>query len=276
MAAAMFGLSATAHATGYSEGPIVTGQYVDTSSNTGLNGASGTCAYVGGVGTCASYTELNDLSSSAHVGQTISPTPANPSPSDNGPTNIGALTIGSNIITGAVIPYGPVVNANTHELQYQDNDYLTFTVPTGASLSNIDLVADGSAINPGDLAFIGIASGANVYVSLPSSAGLLGYTLLSSSQIGSDILPAIGAANPAGFDSTAPGSPFAGATTFQGALPSGTYSLWLVDGDSPFFYKLNLQLSSAPEPASWMMMIAGFGMVGGTMRGRRNAGLRFG
>lgn len=256
-----------AHAVDYSEGPVVTGQYTDTTSMPGFTGTSGTCAYVGGVGTCTSTVEAHDLSSSAHVGQTISPTPANPSPSDNGPTNIGTLAVGSNYISGASLPYGAVANQQTQELQYQDSDYVTFTVPDGATLTRLDLL-DGSSIEAGDSAFIGLANGANVYVNLPSSKGLLGYTLLKTNQIGSDILPAIGGANPPGFDSTMPGSPFAGATTFKGALSSGTYTLWLLDGDNDFTYKLNLQVSNAPEPASWMMMIGGFGAVGGTLRRR--------
>lgn len=274
-AATLIGLGAAAQATDYNEGAVLTGTYLDTTSKPAFSGTSGTCAFVSGVGTCTYSTEANDLSSSAHVGQTVSPTPANPSPHDNGTTNIGALTVGSNTITGASLPYGAIANAMTNERQYQDSDYVTFTVPTGDVLSSIYLMANGSSINAGDQAFIGLASGANVYVNLPSSAGLLGYTLLNSSQIGStNILPLIGAANPAGFDSTAVDangnpSPFAGATRFTGPLQAGTYTLWLLDGDNDFHYNLNLGVSQAPEPASWLMMIAGFGLVGGAMRRQR-------
>jgi len=42
-------------------------------------------------------------------------------------------------------------------------------------------------------------------------------------------------------------------------------------------FKFEGTLSSAPEPASWAMMIAGFGIVGGAMRSsRRNAAVNFG
>jgi hypothetical protein len=33
--------------------------------------------------------------------------------------------------------------------------------------------------------------------------------------------------------------------------------------------------SAAPEPASWALMLGGFGLVGGAMRGRRKAAVSF-
>lgn len=49
------------------------------------------------------------------------------------------------------------------------------------------------------------------------------------------------------------------------SLYSGIYTLTVAPAASP---------SPAPEPASWAMMIGGFGVVGATMR-RRKAALRF-
>lgn len=227
-------LSATAHATDYNEGPVVGGP--DTPH------------------------ETNDLSSVAST-----------------PTYIGALTLGSNYITGATIPYGPVLDPMTGARQNQDNDYVTFTVPTGDKLTDIFLDAppvtnplppspDGTVIQPGDLFFVGIADGSSVNVTPPSSAGLLGYTLVSSSMIGSDILDDLGMSAPPGFS----GPPFTGATTFTGALSAGTYSLWLLDGDNPVYYKLALNVAAVPEPTSWMMMLAGFAAIG--VARRRRAG----
>jgi hypothetical protein len=34
--------------------------------------------------------------------------------------------------------------------------------------------------------------------------------------------------------------------------------------------------SSAPEPASWALMVGGFGLIGGAMRSRRKASIRLG
>ncbi|TFU03887.1 PEP-CTERM sorting domain-containing protein [Polymorphobacter arshaanensis] len=41
------------------------------------------------------------------------------------------------------------------------------------------------------------------------------------------------------------------------------------DGSDPVGYRIALQ--SVPEPASWAMMITGFGMIGGSLRTRRRA-----
>ena len=230
--------------------------------------------YSGAVGRClAVATALACLPAAAHAtsyneGPVLNPTTAPYEANDlssigSSPTNIGSLTLGSNFITGETIPYGPVANVMTGELTYQDNDYVTFTVPTGDVLSQLRLAA-GSSIVAGDRFFIGLASGSSVNVMPPSSSGLLGFTLATSDMINSDILPAIGMASPPGFT----GPPFSGATTFSGALPSGTYSLWLLDGDRPVSYNLDLQVSAAPEPSTWMMLLAGVGAMGLALRRR--------
>lgn len=227
-------IGSAAHATNYSEGPIV--------GNSGHPD------------TDTPY-EVHDLSSMS-----------------SSPTNIGVLTMGANFITGATIPYGSVSNPMTGERSHQDNDYVTFTVPEGDLLSSLHLVApdgstisnDGTTILSGDRFFMGIASGASVNVTPPSSAGLLGYTLLTSGQIGSDILPALGASDPPGFS----GPPFSGATTFTGPLGAGTYTIWMLDGDKPVHYRLDLQVSPAPEPDVWALMLLGTAGAGLALRRR--------
>lgn len=55
-----------------------------------------------------------------------------------------------------------------------------------------------------------------------------------------------------------------GTFTLTTALASGRrYSLQVVDA------------SAVPEPASWLMMIGGFGMIGGAMRARRRVTVRY-
>lgn len=74
------------------------------------------------------------------------------------------------------------------------------------------------------------------------------------------------------FDSPAGNLAFAGAQLFSGTVdaPSfvvGTYSL--VDyytGGGSFTLTIGDVVTAVPEPASWAMMIAGFGLVGGALR----------
>lgn len=191
------------------------------------------------------------------------------------PTVLGALTPGSNLITGAIATYGSTTYPDgtpvgpNGELTHQDNDYVTFTVPAGYVLSQF-LLGNGTTIMTSpriDRVFLGLAVGSNVVVdpSFTSAAGLLGFTLVSEAQLGTDILPAIGASAPAMF------YPVPGATTFTGPLSAGTYTLWLTDGDEAASYSFNAVVTAAavPEPATWAMMIAGFGAIGVAMRGRR-------
>ncbi len=100
--------------------------------------------------------------------------------------------------------------------------------------------------------------------SFTSATGLYGWTLVNQSQIGSNILPQIGAA-------TAPGFPVPGATGFTGALAAGTYTLWLVDGDETATYSFNADVSAVPEPATWATMIVGLGIAGFALRRRPQA-----
>lgn len=180
------------------------------------------------------------------------------------PTKIGNLTPGSNLIVGATIPSGPIVNPITGQHAVEDDDYVSFTIPAGHVLSQLFL-GSGSVFQPGDRMFFGIAQGAQVNVdpNFSSAAGLLGWTLVGSSMVGSDVLPALGLSAPANFP------PIGGATRFTGALGAGTYTLWLVDGDQPASYSLNLVVAAVPDSATWMMMLTGFAAVGHVLRRRR-------
>ena len=142
---------------------------------------------------------------------------------------------------------------------------MTFTVPTGYVLSKAYLDGD-SIVQSTDRFFLGIAQGSTVSVdpSFSSAAGLLGWTLVSQSQLGTDILSAIGSANPSNFPSVP------GATGFTGPLGAGAYTLWLYDGDSRANYNFDLVVAPAPEPAAWVMMTLGLGLTGAGLRRRRN------
>lgn len=93
-----------------------------------------------------------------------------------------------------------------------DVDYFTFTVPSGAVLSQIildDYQSTDSA------AFVGIVEG-NMFNTNAGSTGasdLLGGTLYGPGNRGNDILAAMGTLN--------------GSEGFTGSLPAGNYSIWL-------------------------------------------------
>ena len=68
------------------------------------------------------------------------------------------------------------------------------------------------------------------------------------------------------------------------AVQSGTAVFNLNAGDSYGFYVYStdsccgpaqISFSAAPEPASWAMMLGGFGLVGGALRNRRKVAIRF-
>jgi hypothetical protein len=180
----------------------------------------------------------------------------NPDPASSTPL---ALPKGDNIVSGTTGDF--------------DNDYFSFTIAHGQELTGID-VLDGAP--PADRTFIGITSGTSAPPissftdssgNFVTATGLLGWSLFNADQIGHDILPDLGASSPANFP------PFPGATGFSGPLGAGTYSMWVLDGDGPAGtpYSLNFAVASVPEPASWALMIGGFGFAGSILRRRRRS-----
>lgn len=191
------------------------------------------------------------------------------------PTLLGELTPGSNLITGVINTFGDRVGAHG-ERAHQDMDYVTFIVPAGYALTNFVVSSSTSILTadpavPGsrdDLLFLGLAAGdqVNVSQSFDSAAGLLGWALVSQAQLGDDILSVIGSPILPNGTPRYANFPVPGATTFSGSLGAGTYSLWLYDGDEHANYSFNLVTTAVPEPAAWMLMIAGMGVVGTVLR----------
>ena len=188
------------------------------------------------------------------------------------PSVLGTLAPGSNLITGAITTFGSTTYPDgtpvgpNGELTNQDMDFVTFTVPTGYALTQFE-VGNGTTIMSSpriDRLFLGLASGSQVSVdpSFSSAAGLLGWTLVSQTDLGTDILPAIGTSAPSMFPSVP------GATTFDGPLGAGTYTLWLYDGDAAATYSFDAMTAPVPEPASWALMMAAAGLVGIARRRR--------
>jgi hypothetical protein len=53
---------------------------------------------------------------------------------------------------------------------------------------------------------------------------------------------------------------------------TGTFELTEYEGTGSYTLTIANVVTAVPEPASWAMMIAGFGLVGGAMRGSRRSG----
>lgn len=56
-------------------------------------------------------------------------------------------------------------------------------------------------------------------------------------------------------------------------LGAGTYQIRFAEADNQLFFQQgvdNVSVAAVPEPASWLMLIAGFGLTGAAMRRRRN------
>ena len=145
-----------------------------------------------------------------------------------------------------------------------DMDFLTFMVPTGYILKSLVPVNIVFAESTDTKAFIGLEGGTQITAAtnFPYSTGalgLLGWLHVAASDVGTDILPAMGVSG-------------MGATGFSPPLPAGGYTLWIQD-DLPVSYDLRIEIAGVPELSTWAMLLAGFGGLGlaGDRRARKSA-----
>ncbi|MFO0829537.1 MAG: hypothetical protein U0572_15470 [Phycisphaerales bacterium] len=152
------------------------------------------------------------------------------------------LGAGSNMLVGAD---GPSSVPDVPDL-----DYVTLVVAPGFQLERLVLV---DADVGGAFSFIGVESGPIISTPWddPDPAPLLGWMHYGSADEGHDVLPAIGQGN--------------GAIGFRGPLPTGTYTLWLMelDGARPHDYSFEFVVTPIPAPAG--VLALGFA----TLRRRR-------
>jgi hypothetical protein len=130
-----------------------------------------------------------------------------------------------------------------------DRDYFTFTVPIGSSLVSVTVL--NSVLTGGNATFFGLQAGGAVTVdpAAPDASLLLGYELVSPSDIGTDVLPAMAIA--------------AGAGGFTVPLGAGQYAVWLQDSNvAPSIYGLRFEVASIPEPSTTMLLLMSLAALG--------------
>jgi hypothetical protein len=171
------------------------------------------------------------------------------------PTTV-LLSVGSNVISGAT---------GGDAASHPDRDYFTFTIAAGQQLAAIDVLAGTDSPTR---SFFGIAAGSQTLVDPASfsAVGLLGWTLFSVADVGSNVLDDLGEASPPNFPS------FPGATGFSGPLGAGAYTAWIQDSDPETArYALDFRVAPVPEPESWTLLLVGFGALGVGLRRRRES-----
>ena len=146
------------------------------------------------------------------------------------------LEAGMNVIAG-LSGLSPV--PDMHDL-----DYVRFTVPVGHVLTRF-LVQD--AFVGGAFSFVGMQAGPEVTIPWTWSnvnSPLLGWSHFGSSDIGSDLLPAM---------ARSPGS-----VGFTPPLGAGTYTLWIMELDisQVSSYRFGLEVAPIPGPAAaWLAAV---------------------
>ncbi len=138
-----------------------------------------------------------------------------------------------------------------------DRDYFTFTIASGFQLDALLVLPGSTFLGPESISFIAFQAGPQFTVSPTSNSpeGLLGYWLYGPNDLGLDILQQMGS------------SP--GAVGFFGALPAGTYSVWIQEtGTGVANYNFDFQVSQVPEPGTALFMAAGLAALGWRARKR--------
>ena len=163
------------------------------------------------------------------------------------PTAVG-FALGSNLVSGTTGRVAGVV----------DRDYFTFTLPTGWQLDTLTVLPGSTSLGVSGLSFIAVQAGPQVTVNPTggSAAGLLGWAHYGENDVGTDILQIMGFGG--------------GATGFFGALPAGSYAIWIQDtGTGVANYRLDFGVSAVPEPAAALMWLAGVAVLAGVAALRR-------
>jgi hypothetical protein len=159
-----------------------------------------------------------------------------------------SLSVGSTTVigaTGRAVTGGPV-----------DRDYFTFVVPAGHVLESMILLKGVTVVGGGS--FLGLMAGPLFTVSPTSGTadGLLGWTIYSEGNVGTDLLPAMSI-------------PALGSSGFDIPLPAGAYSFWVQEtGVGVAAYAFEFNVSAVPELSPALSLLAGFALLAAVRRRR--------
>ncbi|SFW13775.1 PEP-CTERM sorting domain-containing protein [Nitrosovibrio sp. Nv17] len=166
-------------------------------------------------------------------------------------TFAGILGAGGNTLSGT---FGGIRGSGSPA----DTDVFSFQVPAGYLLTAIHLdysVVEGDSIGG---SYFGIQEGLAIGTGINTVS-----SNLSNALIGAD----------AELLAVFSGPPYAGGDTeLTAPLGAGDYTLFLSETDAVVAYRLDFTLAPVPEPESYAMLLAGLGLLGGIVRGRRRAG----
>jgi len=126
-------------------------------------------------------------------------------------------------------------NILTGEIEYPDDDFFAFTIPTGWDLDAIVLLNHNTLA---DTTFLGIED-SPVYVTGQGNSNYFGYVSFDQGDIGDDLLSSMASSN----------------HNFNSPLSVGDYSFWLDESNGFKEYSFNFQF--VPEPAT--VLILGLG-----------------
>lgn len=158
------------------------------------------------------------------------------------------LAVGVSMVsgtTGRAVAGGPV-----------DRDYFTIVVPAGHVLDSM-ILQDGVSVVGGG-SFLGLAAGPQVTVppTATTAAGLLGWTVYSDGNIGSDMLAAMSVAA-------------LGSSGFEVPLPAGAYSFWVQEtGVGVAAYSFAFTISAVPEISPALGLLGGLALLAAVRRRR--------
>lgn len=125
-----------------------------------------------------------------------------------------------------------------------DRDYFHFSLAPGQALTNIFL---RDYVSQDDISFLGVQAGTFITEDPTNAnvANLLGWTFFGTPEIGTDLLPHMGA----NF----------GSIGFVPPLTGSDYTFWLQQTGDPTAYTLDFQV--VPEPTSMLALSGLFGLL---------------